>query len=322
MGAASDRALSNGSKAGLSLSGVRKSLPLGFRSGQLVVVGEDSRVLPRQSTSAEPTTHVFALCERCGMRGWLPAYKLRAGQKSCGCAGSCVKPPRDITGLVSGDWKVVQRVHGARWLVRCSAGHERMAVGGHLMRGNVRRCSTCQSERRNQKTSEFPIGTVIAEWTVMRPVSGQPSLHCRCSCGSTKDLSVVLLRGLKRGTAVAPKSCGCLQVRAVKARAYLYTVYGQEMTAEQIAKAFGVPRKAFMERLARGWSVEDAAILKTRKKSYLSAEATRDIITAAGSDNDLAMKHSITRTAVRTIRRKAGIPPAHPEKRNKNSRVA
>ena len=162
-------------------------------------------------------TRVLCRCV-CGTeKEVLKANLLNGRSRSCGCMKSSLRN-RDkndaLIGQQFGSWTVldpkekgVQLEPGCLYC-RCVCGKERIVNKSNLLHGQSRSCGCRRKRNADGDNDEALVGKQFGSWTVLYPVrkpeKGRNAyLHCRCVCGTERDvLRYELLSGQSQ-------SCGC-----------------------------------------------------------------------------------------------------------------
>lgn len=102
---------------------------------------------------------------------------------------------QDLSGMKFGEWEVLRRDHGKRWICRCSCGTTKSVWRDHLVDGTSKNCGC-----KNRCVHE---GEKYNRLTVVEYVGGG-KWRCKCDCGRE---TFVRSTRLNRGET---KSCGCI----------------------------------------------------------------------------------------------------------------
>lgn len=103
--------------------------------------------------------------------------------------------------------------HGYYWLCQCDCGKKVSILGANLRNGNTKSCG-CLRKSKNNKQNLFKQKDIsnktFGKWTVLYPTTNKTSSgsyywHCRCCCGTEKDVEIGSLISNKS------KSCGCIK---------------------------------------------------------------------------------------------------------------
>lgn len=186
---------------------------IGRKFGKLAVIAFD------QKGSAPHKQRWICKCD-CGTEKSILRNNLTQGcVKSCGCATSeyirqnrRAKPPKDITGFVSGDLTVVEMVpntHPPRCRCICKCGNETIVDARSIRYLRTKSCGCgVYKLRKNLVGQKFDKLTVVSRADNYRsPTTGQTQVQylCRCDCGGQAVVSAsALQQGLTR-------SCGCIR---------------------------------------------------------------------------------------------------------------
>ena len=145
---------------------------------------------------------------------------------SCGCNTSEIMRAQyangrntslvDLTGMLFGRLTVLSRVASddgrTLWKCECTCGTIVICDAGHLKNGTTKSCG-CYARERNSEARLIDLtDKTFGEWTVIRRAQDHitpkgakaPKWHCKCSCGTERDVFGVVLRN------GSSKSCGCI----------------------------------------------------------------------------------------------------------------
>lgn len=177
-------------------------------------------------------TNVVYRCRcDCGEETVVRATALRSGATtSCGCSRKTSMQSvnlEDLTGQQFGRWTVLYRAESivepsgrkaTMWHCRCKCGTERDVRAAVLKKGMSQSCG-CLKLEHLEKTRDLT-GQRFGRWTVISKAPDkmigktysrrQKMWHCRCECGTEKDVSE---QSLIQGKTV---SCGCYRKEQIK----------------------------------------------------------------------------------------------------------
>lgn len=136
----------------------------------------------------------------------------------------------DLSGQKFGKLTAIKRVENkilpgggqyVRWLCKCDCGKETLSRATSLKNGTARSCGCSRSESTMGIGLTDLTGRRFGRWTVLyesgraREPRGRivPLWHCRCDCGTEKDIRAGSLVG---GTSL---SCGCYKYDVLKEKA-------------------------------------------------------------------------------------------------------
>ena len=123
-----------------------------------------------------------------------------------------IKKPRvkrtkyDLVGKTFGKLTAIEYIGRSRWRCRCECGNFTNAVAKDLISGRRKSCGCLTKD--HPTTFKDLTGMKFGKWTVIykaNPKNGATVWHCKCDCGTEKD---VLGRSLTNGLST---SCGCLK---------------------------------------------------------------------------------------------------------------
>lgn len=205
----------------------------------------------------------------------------------------------DLTGRVFGRLTVIERAHSRGkiiyWRCRCQCGAEREIYGGSLRRGRTLSCGCLNAENRRRLDNKYRShgqtrSKTYKSWAAMRG---------RCYRKKNKDYWRYGARGVTvcqrwresfenfladmgerpdgctldrypdRNSNYEPGNCrwATLEEQVNNRRTSLrITVFGETRMLGEWCKDFGIGRSTVAERLARGWSVEEALTAPVLKK--------------------------------------------------------
>lgn len=164
----------------------------------------------------------------------------------------------DLIGCVFGDLTVLKRVDDecltnghktAKYLCVCICGNECIVRGTSLVNGHTKSCGCRRKRSMIGVNLEDLTGRRFGRWTVMHRAESaiEPSgrkatvWHCKCDCGTEKDIRA---SSLKAGTTL---SCGCYKANRL----------GRDLTGQRFGRWAVVGRgldKTCGKRLLRTWT--------------------------------------------------------------------
>lgn len=123
-----------------------------------------------------------------------------------------------LTVLSQAEDEITSKGRQIRWLCRCECGNEIITRGTSLRNGHTRSCGCLHSEAAMGIGLIDITGQKFGKWTVLyengrlREPMGRlvPLWHCRCECGTERDLRAGTLR---QGLSL---SCGCYKYERLK----------------------------------------------------------------------------------------------------------
>lgn len=198
---------------------------------------------------------------------------LRSGQRtSCGCEGKGTKildgtRCKDLTGQRFGRL-VAETLVGTRrksglWRTRCDCGRVKNVPAQALRSGGT---SSCGCLRRGNAPKERDlVGHRFGKLEVTHLVRGTGAItrvwDCRCDCGATTEKREQnLLAG-------QTQSCGTCRYR-------VHELFGQPISATELAALAGIPAYTMNCRLAEGWTPERAISVPLRTGMYTPPDGT------------------------------------------------
>lgn len=122
----------------------------------------------------------------------------------------------DLTNYQFGKLKVLHKTksskHGYYWLCQCNCGNKVEVLGSNLKNGNTKSCGCIKKNTtiKNQFQPKDITNQKFGEWialyrTYKKTSTGSYYWHCKCSCGTERDVEIGSLLSGKS------KSCGCIK---------------------------------------------------------------------------------------------------------------
>ncbi len=185
---------------------------VGKRYGRLLVLSD-------AGISASGKKRFLCRCD-CGQEKSVLGVSLQRGAtRSCGCLQREGIADFLKIGQKYGQLTVTREAPRAKngeicYVCSCDCGRETIVCASRLRSGNTRSCGCLR--RLFRRSHIHMIGEKHGRLTVLREVpnmQGMRSYLCLCECGQEK---VVLEKALRSGDT---RSCGCLQVEAIRQRA-------------------------------------------------------------------------------------------------------
>ena len=200
----------------------QKEPMVGRTFGRLTVISEAGR-------SKNGSITYLCSCS-CGNQVIVKGTALRSGNNlSCGCLKKEVlskKVVKNLAGTIINGIKVIReagrtKAQKVKWLCICpECGKEFVTLGNSLLTSRVKRCPTCSTENRRNRSVKFAkervnkqvqelVGRKYGELTIVSRSKnvnekGRPLWVCHCNvCNKNSEFTIEQLRGRK--------TCGCVK---------------------------------------------------------------------------------------------------------------
>lgn len=132
----------------------------------------------------------------------------------------------------------------SQWICKCDCGNIRIVEGGNLRNGHSKSCG-CLNREITKSLAKDLTNQKFSLWYVIEKApykNGKIMWHCRCECGTERDLTTSQLISGRS------KSCGCLKRKIL---AKNHTTHGMRKTriygiySDMLARCFNKNNKAY-----------------------------------------------------------------------------